>query len=935
MVQNNAFSLLHERLRKVIERFGYKEPTAVQREVIPIVLRGYSVLVSAPTGSGKTEAAFFPVMSKILEERLTGIRALYITPLRSLNRDIFHRLTQIGDSVGVSISLRHGDSSEREKQEFLRNPPAIAIMTPETFYLMLSVKRFQQSIKYLEYIIIDEVHELLSSKRGVELSLALERAETLYSVKKIKIIALSATLDRPYDVARYIMGYRAFKVVDLRSLMKNYSIRVKTPRTHGSDSTEMDDRIKFIADIIRSAHGKVLVFTNTRDTAEVLGALLRKELGDIVRVHHGSLSKDERIRGEKEFREGRVKALVATSSLELGIDIGEVNLVVQYMSPRQALKLAQRVGRASHKVGLVSRGIIVASNNVFDILESAIIAARTMRGNIENLYIHENALDALMHQLVGLVIEQGEIEITRAYNIITRSKFYENLDFDTFNQLVQIGEAIGILRVRSGKIRQGPRSKSYYYSTTMITESKQYNVIDISSSSKIGALDEEFVATLDKGDMFVLAGRLWEVVDISNDSVKVVPRRDSEKLFPPAWEGELIPVESGVAREVGSVLRRILTNNNALNSYPLDTESKKYIIEKIRNYLSRIGILPNDKDIVIEHYGDIVIIYSFLGSRANKALEYLLANYISQIEGYNPATASTPYIVVVKFSSIRPSIYVKTLLEGITRLNDEEVYRLVVDAVKKSKLFDWILFRVALRSGAVNRSIKDQSMLRRVLVRLRDTILGEEALREIFVRKIDFVKLQEFIDELRRGKKRLKIVELRNASPLAEDAINEARFSDKVVAQQLPSTLIAEAVKRRLSKKEVTLICLMCGNSYKARIENLPDKPSCPRCGSRLLYPAKNQEEEKEIRRLLVRRTNKNKLRREEVKKLQSIYEKADIVLNYGRKGIEALMWIGVGPATARKVLQKIVFGEEAFYRALIEAEINYHKYKHKIEKKK
>ena len=939
MGKGNVFSLLDPRLQRVIKQHGYSEPTLVQELAIPLILNDYSVLITAPTGSGKTEAALFPVMSKIIGNRLAGIRALYITPLKSLNRDVFNRMARIASDVGLSLSVRHGDSSSAEKKTFLKKPPSIAIMTPETFYLLLSSAPFRRALRYLEYVIIDEVHELISSKRGVELSLAVERVDAFYSKKKVKIIALSATLSKPSLIAQLIMGHRVYRVVDAGQVVKRYSIDVDlfcNDECVNSSSHELNDlRTNYIVDIISRVRGNVLLFTNTRDTAEVLGAALRQKMGDLVRVHHGSLSREERVESEQYFREGKARLLIATSSLELGIDIGRIDLVIQYMSPRQALKLVQRVGRASHRYDLTSRGIILAAANVFDIMESAVIAARAMRGDLESPYVHAHALDALIHQITGMVIEKGSLSLLEAYNVITRSRFYENLDFDEFIQALQIADAVGVIRLRDNLLKLGPRSKSYYFSTTMITETHQYDVIDIVSGKKIGVLDEEFVATLNKGDVFVLAGRVWEVVDIAEDRVKVVIKRDFEKLMPPAWEGELIPVEYGVAREVGSIFRRyVKEGESVLEKYPLSDRARRFVETKLNRYLERVGVLPSDRVCVVEHYGDIFIIYSFLGSRGNKALEYLLSSYIAETEGYNPSVSSTPYVVAVRLPSRRPVSYIRNIIHEVINLGGDEVVELVKKAIRRSKTFEWVLYKVGVRSGVIPSEQRDLSLVKRVLRRIADTVLGEEALREILVRKIDLKALLTFINDLKSGRRELMLIELREASAITEDATSEARFSDKIVTKQIPSTILAEAVKRRLSRKEVYLVCMMCGSLVKTTISEIDDKPRCPRCGSGLIAPFTNIDEARRIAVLVRKRKTRSSLSRQETRLLRSAYERANIVIDYGRKGIEALSWLGVGPSTARKVLRKLVLSEEAFYKALIEAEIQFHKYKHKLSRK-
>ncbi|KSW12350.1 hypothetical protein CF15_06310 [Pyrodictium occultum] len=931
-----AFRLLHPVLQKVLARYGYIRLTEIQEKVIPEVLRGNHVLAIAPTGSGKTEAALFPVFSSLIGARPGSVYAVYITPLRSLNRDIFKRMKSIAAAIGLELVVRHGDSTASEKKRFLENPPHIMVTTPESFYFLLSVDRFRQSIRGLKYIIVDEAHELVSDKRGAELSLAIERVARLYARSRLQIIGLSATVSDPFTIARLLAGDRYVRIVEADGA-KRYHVTVTAPpaSTSGDPQRELASRIAIIKRIIEGTGGNVLVFTNTRDTAEVLGALLKQALGEnAVEVHHGSLSRERRVDVEQRLRSGEVKAVVATSSLELGIDVGAVSRVIQYMSPRQVVKLVQRVGRAGHRVSDVSRGVIVAAGNVFDVLESAVIAARAMRGNLEKFCYPRKPYDVLVHQIAGMLVELGETSINTIYNVVSASGYYRELSLDELRQVLSYMEAAGLARVRGHRVRLGPATKSYYFTVTMIPDTKQYNVYEVGTGRKIGVLDEEFVATLEPGSKFVLGGQTWEVVNVEEAGVRVRQTKE-ERLIPPAWEGDLIPVEYSVAREIGSVLRRYeRLGSSVLGLYPLDPNARRLVDETLSRHISRGLPLPSDRRVVIEHYGDTFIIYSMLGSRGNKALEYVISAYISEIKGYSPVTASTPYIVAVRLASREHAGFMEKVLRSIASLPRDEVEKLLHKAVLGSRLFQWIMLHVAVRSGAVRRSRDiDIKRVKSVIQKLRDTLLGIEAYREIETRKIDSRILLKFLEDLRRGRIELAVVSLRTPSPLAEHALAEARLGDRVVSNSIPSTVLVEAVKRRIESKEILLLCLMCGNVWRRQLKHLENEVKCPRCAARLVYPALSQDRINMARRLLEKRRRGSRLSPQEKKALNEVMESANLVLSYGKKAVEALVSTGIGAQTARRVLQKLVFGEDAFYRAIVEAEANYHRYKHRLEK--
>ena len=918
----DVFELLHPKLLKAIRLRGYYKPTPVQEKAIPVVLRGANALIIGPTGSGKTEAAVFPLASRILSSHVNNgsIRLLYVTPLRSLNRDIFARMVGVLEDAGLRVMVRHGDSSRSEKLEFLRRPPDVAIMTPEAFYFMLSVEGFAESLKGLEAVVIDEFHELVDDERGVELLLALERLEKMHLHKRIQRVALSATLSNPRLVAQVLAPGRHVEIVEA-DVGKRYVVGVvigleDEEARHVAEKLgvpiDLAARLTAIKRIVSKLDGGVLLFTNTRDTAELLGALLSKILGeDKVAVHHGSLSRSERVSVEQRFREGKLKLVVATASLELGIDIGHVKLVIQYMSPRQAVKLLQRIGRAGHTLHETSHGVILASKNFFDIMESAVLARRAMDRNLEPLVLPEGPYDALLHQLVGSVIEFNEVKPLEFYSLAIMLPYYYKLDYEKFEQILEFASSIRVLRVNKSVVKQGRQAKRYYYSTTMIGDVEQYEVVDLERRTKIGVLDEEFVAGLEEGSFFVLGGRVWEFVGVEKDKV-YVRQAKQEVLVLPAWEGELIPVEFKVARELGSLLRRYeRMGASVLEKYPLSLEAKKYVLKVLKEQ-SKVSSIPTDKRIVVEIVPAhrLVFIYAFWGSRCARALELLLNGLIRSLVGYSPASASSPYGVVLQFASSPSKELIESVFRTIKVLEEHEIENIVVEALKRHRVFEWYTLRVARKMGIEIPRDASRSLVRK----LGETIVGEEALKELSQRKVDMKCLIDRVGDIKQEKLEISIIVLKEVSPFARELLQLANMVAGHREKSLPSTLLKEIYVRRLAEKRVEFVCLMCGNRWTVTFSMLDDRPACPRCNSRFIAPLVGVS----IDAATLVKSIRSRRRSPELEKLLAM---GNLVLTYGKKAVEALLVPGIGPTVAQRVLAKLSLGEEAFYKALAECE--------------
>ncbi|MGA9401427.1 DEAD/DEAH box helicase, partial [Haladaptatus sp.] len=373
-----AFARLGDEVRAALSERGFSTPTEPQKRAIPPLAEGKHGLVIAPTGTGKTETAMLPVFDAVVEaEPRFGISVLYITPLRALNRDMRERLEWWGDTLDIDIDVRHGDTTDYQRQKQANDPPDVLVTTPETLQAMLTGSKLRTALEDVHHVVVDEVHELASAKRGAQLTIGLERLQELSG--EFQRIGLSATVGDPKEVGRFLTGNRGCEIIEVDAGSK------VDFRVHEPEITEKDERlagelmtnpdiashVRAIRDIVET-HDSTLVFVNTRQTAEALGSRF-KELGTNIGVHHGSLSKAARIDVEDRFKAGKLDALLCTSSMELGIDVGRIDHVVQYQSPREVARLLQRVGRAGHRMDEVSNGTIVTSNED-DALEAMAIA---------------------------------------------------------------------------------------------------------------------------------------------------------------------------------------------------------------------------------------------------------------------------------------------------------------------------------------------------------------------------------------------------------------------------------------------------------------------------------------------------------------------------------------------------------------------------------
>src|SRR5574339_85203 len=438
---NNKFSpskTEFENIEKIITSqyydYGFNSLTRIQNLALKVIVRDYNCLLVAPTGSGKTEAAVLPVIKLLsLFKGEAGIKVIYVTPLRSLNNDVLRRIIRYADTEKLTVEIRHGDTPAKTKKKITNNPPDILITTPESIPILLTIENLLKAFQSLKWVIIDEVHELVSNERGSHLSLSLERLQQ-HSRNIITRIGLSATLKNVKETGKFIVGSNQRCAILQDRSLREYDLKIKF--VNGS----IYNVAKFIVEYIKTNNisDSVLLFTNTRDEPEYFGTILKTKKEVNVDVHHGSLSKEIREDAEYKLRTGAAGIVVCTSSLELGLDIGSVDLVIHYGSPRQVSKLMQRIGRSRHKQREFAKGLIV-TNNPDDEIEALAIINRMKHGSIEEQKMHEGALDAMAHHLVGLAMQTRDpVKVEHAYDLVTRAYSFRNVSLFDVESCIEI-----------------------------------------------------------------------------------------------------------------------------------------------------------------------------------------------------------------------------------------------------------------------------------------------------------------------------------------------------------------------------------------------------------------------------------------------------------------------------------------------------------------
>ncbi len=945
-LNREVFGLLEKQVQRALADLGFSEPTLPQVKAIPPILKGENVLLIAPTGSGKTEAVLLPMFSNLIRQPTKrGISILYITPLRALNRDMVKRLSFWATRLGISIEVRHGDTEIKIRRRQATRPPNVLVTTPETLQAVLPGTRMRQHLKNVRHVVVDEAHQIAENKRGIQLTVALERLFEI-TEKEFQRVGLSATVGNPQKIAEFIAGTkRSVRVVEV-SLPKGYNYTVEYPTPDDSDydlsqelhtAPEAAARIRRILNLVR-AHTSTLIFVNSRTNAEMLGHKFNQLTKDIA-VHHGSLSREERRAIEDEFKNKALKAIVCTSTLELGIDIGHVDLVIQYLSPRQVSSLIQRVGRSGHKLDMTSKGVIVTAFPD-DIMEALIAIRRARRWRLEPLHIHENALDVLSHQIAGILLDKRQITINKVFKIIRRAHPYRNLAKAKLLDVTDYLYELRNLWLEDDLLKQTRKTRRYYYENlSMIPDERRYPVVDVISDRRIGTVGDEFMSLRARlGLNIIMRGKVWRIVQIEDETgtVHVVPSEDPLAAIP-GWDGEILPVPFSLAQEVGKLReeiseelksecnREILVEKLAKR---LSTNKSTLVkpIEEIREQLYQGAPVPTHNHILVEAFDKYVVIHACFGEVVNRTLGCIFDAVLSDLELIT-GWWNDGYRILIEMPRKCEPQDLEKMRTALFELSGKEVDRTFNEYLKARFPFTSRMKLVAERFGALPRG-KEMGPLRlsRLPERFEKTPIYEETLREATLEKVDISTVKRVMRRVKRGKiKVATLFRLEKPTPLAYHIIAKHAEIPELMAPERVLLSNIERMKRTIIARKVSLLCLSCGKqTEEKRIREMPEKLICEECSSGLLARLRPGQDSNMVQDILKRRLDGKKLMDEELKKLSYARRTADLILSHGKKALVALQTRGIGPETAFRILGKMHHDEDEFYMDLLKAKIQF-----------
>lgn len=670
-------------------------PTAAQAEAWRVIAGGDHALLIAPTGSGKTLAAFLWSIHRLLTEPRAeppAARVLYVSPLRALAADIERNLRapltairRLATETGVQlpdirIGVRTGDTPSAQRRALVKNPPDILITTPESLFLLLT-SQARDMLRGVDTVIIDEIHALAGNKRGAHLALSMERLEALLR-RPAQRIGLSATVRPPAEAARFLGGGRPVRVIH-PSARKELDIRVSVPVADmtsppdpppgAADEPDADTPARSsiwphivtrLVDLI-TAHRSTIVFTNSRRLAERLTAQLNDEAarrgipGELARAHHGSVSREQRHVTEELLKSGRIPAVVATSSLELGIDMGAVDLVVHAEPPPSVAAAMQRFGRAGHQRDAVSRGIIFPKHRS-QLIPAAVVVERMRDGRIEAVRVPENPLDVLAQQLVAMAATDDWSD-DDMFTLVRRAAPFHTLRPNVFDAVLAMlagryaSDDFAQFKARidwdrsSGRVTARPGARLLAVTNAgTIPDRGQYTVVlaGADKPTRVGELDEEMVYESRPGTVFTLGSAQWRIVDITADRVVVVPAPGAAAI-PPFWHGDAPARPFDLGRAIGETLRVLsstdqVTATAALRDAGFDELAVNNALRYLADQRAATGVVPDDQTIVVEWFRDEVgdwrlVVHSPFGGQVHAPWALAIAARIRQRYGIETA----------------------------------------------------------------------------------------------------------------------------------------------------------------------------------------------------------------------------------------------------------------------------------------------------------
>jgi ATP-dependent Lhr-like helicase len=848
MVPLSSFS---PRTRRWFDQ-AFAAPTPAQVQAWPAIARGENVLVSAPTGSGKTLAAFLWALDRLSAGGISdghGTRVVYVSPLKALAYDIERNLRAPLRGIGadeIRVGIRTGDTPQRDRAAMLRNPPDILVTTPESLYLMLT-SRASEMFRGVEAVIVDEIHAVAHSKRGAHLALTLERLQELVarpndpggSAREVQRIGLSATQNPLEEIGRYLVGpKRRVTIVDAGA-RKELDLRIEVPvesmaepsgpadpdrdplEPHaGGEATRASIWPAIYPELLKlvRAHNSTIVFVNNRRAAERVALRLnelhgREQSGEapgparqeIARAHHGSLAREERTKVEELLKAGELPCLVATSSLELGIDMGAVDLVLQIESPKSVARGLQRIGRAGHGVGDVSIGRIFPKFRG-DLLECAVVARRMHEGLIEPTVVPRNALDVLAQQIVAIAVaaetaQEGSVLVDELHALVTRSYSYSELSRELLENVLDMldgrypSKDFGELRARivwdrvEGTIRPRKGSRQLAIANAGTIPDRGLYTVTLPDGRRVGELDEEMVYEARPGQTFLLGASTWRIEEIGRDRVIVTPAPGAPGAVP-FWKGDSIGRPKELGEAIGAFSRWAVEQDAPTleRDYDLDERAAKNLIAYLREQQDATRVLPTERTIVVERFRDEIgdwrlCVLSPYGGRVHAAWGLALSSRMREHFGLESDAIWTDDGIILHLPDLdaEEADSLPTAAE-LVMLEPEEIEQAVIAELGGSALFGARFRENASRALLIPRAypgrrtplwqqrLKAQNLLE-VARRYADFPIVLETYRECLRDVLDLPGLEALLRSLQTREISLVDVETRTASPFASSLL--------------------------------------------------------------------------------------------------------------------------------------------------------------------
>ena len=826
----------------------FDEPTAAQLEGWRAIRRGADTLIAAPTGSGKTLAAFLTALDELFREGAKGdalpdeVRVIYVSPLKALSADIHKNLAEprreiraLAEAMGypaakITAAVRSGDTPQSERAAMLRTPPHVLVTTPESLYLLLTAARSREILKSARAVIVDEIHAVLQSRRGAHLALSLERLDHVCG-RKLQRIGLSAT-QKPIDEVARFLTQRECSVID-KGHKRALDLAVEVPRSplEAVMSHEVWQEIyERLVELIGS-HRTTLITVNTRRLAERMAHQLSERLGgEQVAAHHGSLAREARLDAEERLKGGRLKVLVATASLELGIDIGHVDLVCQISSPHRISTFLQRVGRSGHTIHGVPKGRIFPLTRD-DLIECAAMVQAVREGELDRVSVPDQPLDVLAQQIVAEASAEEEWDEAALLGLVQQSYPYRNLRKETFLELVEmLARGYVTRRGRRGALihhdslhrkiraRKGSRM-SAIVNGGAIPEVFDYRVLLEPEGHFIGTLNEDFAIESLPGDVFQLGNTSWRILRIGNGVVRVADAAGQPPSMP-FWLGEA-PARS---EEMSAAVSRLRAAVDAVLPGPEATRKEgelepatsllkdKYLVsrdaaEQIAGYLGQakrsLGVVPTTETIALERFFDEsggmqLVLHAPFGSRINRAWGLALRKKFCQGFNFELQAAATEEGVILSLNSSH-----SFALEEVFRyLHPNTVRETLVQALLQSPIFETRWRWSTTLSLAVPRNrggarvpnqlqrMYAEDLLQAVFpdaVACQDNLQGareipdhplvNQALRDALEEAVDLAGLEKVLQRLVKGEIRCLARDTPEPSVLSHELLNSAVYT--------------------------------------------------------------------------------------------------------------------------------------------------------------